>query len=794
MSRFYWPRIAALYVLASIVLTWPLAAHLTTRLGAPEGPGDPYLNLWILGWGAQAWLTDPAGVLTGQAFNANIFHPAAGTLTYSDHLLLQSLAVAPIYAATRDIVLGYNLLLLASIAASGLAMHALVRGVTGSTPAAIVAGVAWACWPYRTAHLLHIQLQSLYFLPLALWALHRVAAARRSRDGWSLALYAALQAISSVYYGVMTAVAVGVSALALAWSTGQWRSRRLWSRLALAAAAGAVLVAPVAVPYLRVQQREGFGRNLFEAAAHAAGVPSYTQVPPTNLAYGTTGLLAPRDPAPGERDRRHVEHQIFPGLVIIGLALLGAWRGYRSDARAVVISAVALVAVGVALSLGPEGVRPVYAAAADWVFGFQAIRAPARFAVVAMAGLCVLAGVGVARGGLTRPAVAILTLLMAAEYVNAPLALVDAPPTTSAVGAWLADAEGPGAVAYLPLSIDRENTPFMVASLQHRRPIVNGYSGQRPSFYTTLVDALHDPASADARAALSELAVRFVVSPADIPGAGAVDSPYVERARLAGGVVYELVWTEASEAAIAPIAVAEPPDPGAVPFAAGERAVYEVEWVGGPLDVPAGTITLAVRAPEAGAVAGAAWVLEASADTAPWVSRFFEAHDVFTTTADARLKPLVHVRSLHEGRRVFERAFVYDEAAGRVRSGRTPGEAGAPGALALPLAPGARDAVTALWYLRTLAIEPGLAVTLPLNEAGRGLTLEVAVGDREVVQTVAGPVEAFRVSPRTVERVPRRRPVEATVWLSADGRRLPVAADVAAGFGRIRLKLVDYRP
>jgi hypothetical protein len=436
----------------------------------------------------------------------------------------------------------------------------------------------------------------------------------------------------------------------------------------------------------------------------------------------------------------------------------------------------------------------VYAAAADWVFGFQAIRAPARFAVVAMAGLCVLAGVGVARGGLSRPVVAVLTVLMAAEYLNAPLALVEAPPATTAVGAWLADAEGPGAVVYLPLAIDRENTPFMVASLQHRRPILNGYSGQRPPFYTTLVDALHDPASADARAALNELGVRFVVSPSDIAGAGTAASPYVERARLSGEVIYELVWTEASEAAIAPVAVPEPPAPGVAPFAAGERAVYEVEWVGGPLDVPAGTITMTVRAPEAGAAAGAAWVLEASADTAPWVSRFFEAHDVFTTTADARLKPLVHVRSLHEGRRVLERAFVYDEAAGRVRAGRTPAEAGAPDALAMPLAPGARDAVTALWYLRALALEPGLAVTVPINEAGRGLTLEIAVGDREVVPTAAGPVEAFRVSPRLVERVPRRRPVGATIWLSADGRRLPVAADVAAGFGRIRLKLVDYRP
>ena len=170
MFRHAWLRTVALYLAAACVVTWPLAIGMTSRLGALEGPGDPFLNLWILGWGMHAWLADPLGVFVGRAFDANIFFPATSTLTYSDHLLLPSLVVSPVYAFTGDAVLCYNLLVLASIAASGLAMHVLVRSLTGSTPAAVIAGLAWACWPYRTAHLLHLQLQALYFLPLALWA------------------------------------------------------------------------------------------------------------------------------------------------------------------------------------------------------------------------------------------------------------------------------------------------------------------------------------------------------------------------------------------------------------------------------------------------------------------------------------------------------------------------------------------------------------------------------------------------------------------------------------------------
>ncbi|HEX4913188.1 MAG TPA: hypothetical protein VFV51_04480, partial [Vicinamibacterales bacterium] len=269
MLRFSPLAPAAIYIVSALVLTWPLATRLTTHLGAVEGAGDPFLNLWILGWGVHAWLGDPMSVLNGRVFDANIFHPAAGTLTFSDHLLLQSLAVSPVYAATGNLALCYNVLLIGSLALSGLAMHVLARSVTGSNAAAYVAGLAWACWPYRTAHFLHLQLQALYFLPLALLALHRIAAARRWRDAVALGVLAALQAISSVYYGVMTAIAIGVGAAVLAWTTGQWRGRRYWSRLIVAAAIGGVLVVPVAWPYWVTQQREGFGRNLFEATRNA---------------------------------------------------------------------------------------------------------------------------------------------------------------------------------------------------------------------------------------------------------------------------------------------------------------------------------------------------------------------------------------------------------------------------------------------------------------------------------------------------------------------------------------------
>ncbi|MGE3275814.1 MAG: DUF3108 domain-containing protein [Vicinamibacterales bacterium] len=790
-----WPVLG--YLAVAIVLTWPLAARLTSVLGAPEGVGDPYLNLWSLGWGLHAWTTDPGGVLAGGVFDANIFHPAAGTLTYSDHLLLQSFVLAPVYALSGNPVLCYNLLLILSIAASGLAAHALVRGVTGSEAGAWAAGLAWAAWPYRTAHFLHLQLQALYFLPLALLFLHRVVASRRRRDAAGTGILAALQALASVYYGVMTMVTLAVGAVALALTTGQWRSSRLWRRLVLAAAVGGLLVAPVAIVYLRAGAEGGFGRTLYEASNHAATLQSYTQVPPSNLAYGATGLLAPRAPAPGERDRRSVEHQMFPGFVVVLLAVVGLWRGWRSDHRPAVVTAAALAVTGGVLSLGPDGVRWLYAALYDHVFGFQAVRAPARFSVVAMLGGVVLAGYGLrdltARWPRRAAAVTLAVLaLMATEYVNRPLAYVPAPPLQTEVGQWLASAPGPGAVVVLPLGSDTDNTPAMVQSLEHWRPLVNGYSGQRPPFFSAVVESLAVFPAPEALVTLRELGVRFVVTPD--PVATGPASPLVERARFDDGTIYELVWTPDAEAALRDVTTAPPPPPGPAPFDVGEVAEYEIRWDGGPVDLPAGTATLRVLAggqAPAGA-AGAHWTFEALAGTADWVTTFFEARDRFVTAVDGQMLPLVHVREIREGKRRLDRAYVYDRQAGVVRSAETVDGAREGTGVALPLTAAARDALGVFYYVRSLPLEAGDVVRAPLNEAGRALELELTVGGVEDVPGHPG-LRGRRLAPRIGARIERRAPPAITLWLSDDDRRIPLAAVVEAGFGRVRADLVDYR-
>jgi hypothetical protein len=466
------------------------------------------------------------------------------------------------------------------------------------------------------------------------------------------------------------------------------------------------------------------------------------------------------------------------------LAAFGLWRHARSDARPLAWSALALVAVGLLLSFGPEGWRWFYATLHDNVFGFQAIRSPARFTVIAVLGLSLLAALGLrAVPPLPKwaPASAAgLLSLLCLEYVNAPLVLAPAPALRTDVGQWLAAESSPGAVLYLPIAVDIENTPFMVQSLEHGRPIVNGYSGQRPSFYASIVESLADLPSPDAFAALRELDVRFVVSPEAVAGAGNARSPLLERARFDTGLIYEVRWTPESLAALDETDQPPPPPPGRPPFSAGETLTFDVYWESGPLDVPAGTATLTVLEGEDGA---SRWVFETRAATADWVSTFFQARDRFVTVADGGLLPTEHRREIREGRREVDRRYLYDRDARTVQTDQ----------MTLPLGDlAARDALTALYYIRTLPLLPGAIVSVPMNEAGTRLMLQVHVGEVEDIEHAGRSVKALRLEPRAMRRIERRRPLVMTLWLSADQRRLPIRAVVDAGFGQIRMELRNF--
>jgi hypothetical protein len=196
--------------------------------------------------------------------------------------------------------------------------------------------------------------------------------------------------------------------------------------------------------------------------------------------------------------------------------------------------------------------------------------------------------------------------------------------------------------------------------------------------------------------------------------------------------------------------------------------------------VPAGEMTIAVAPPRG----SEAFRFVASAKTAAWVSRFFEADARLETATDARLLPREYVETIVEGKRHTDRRITFDFDRGQLQM--TTG--GAP--ITLPLAAEARDPVAALFYVRTLPLAPGTSFSLPLSDNGRSSQLDVSVGAMETIELDGRSWSTWRVEPRVRQRIERTRPLDITAWVTADERRLPVLVDVDGPFGLVRAELV----
>ena len=457
------------YLLLVAIMSWPLARD-PVHTGAVYRP-DGRLNAWILAWAGHALWHEP-----GRLFQAPAFHPLPDALAFSENLVLPAAVVAPVVALGGPL-LGYNVVFLASLALSGAFTYLLVRRATGDRLAAFAGGAFFAAGPHRWTRLTHIQTQVTVFLPLALLALDRFWERRTLRRGLVVGLLVALQGLSSVYLGAITAAAVSV-AIAVA-VFGGLRPREL-GRLGAGFLLAAGILWPVARPYFRVRAFQGQEFTLEDVSGSAATLRSYASA-------GTRlwGPVAQRQLGP-----EPVMDSLFPGLTVLFLGLAGlatAPRRYRAVALAA--SAVAIV-----ISLGPE------TAFYRWIYEHlvlvRTVRVLSRFALIPGLALSVLAGI--APSGWRRLAVLLALAAMMAESSNLPLHLerYDGP---SPAARWLAGR--PGAVVHLPLS--DENTWVMLDGLAHLRPLVNGNSAFMPRPFDRALDLLAGPR-------IDEEAVRFL--------------------------------------------------------------------------------------------------------------------------------------------------------------------------------------------------------------------------------------------------------------------------------------------
>ncbi|MCC7007323.1 MAG: hypothetical protein IT184_00755 [Acidobacteria bacterium] len=495
------PHVRALLVGAALVLvmTYPTVPRATTvgRLDTNDG----MFSIWNVGWIGHALSTDPRTLL-----DANIFYPHRGTLAYSELNLVAGVLGWPWYAATGSALAALNGSVATALLLSFVAMAALVRRLTASEPAGLVAGVAFTFSPYVSARTPHVQLLMIFVLPLLLVAGHRLADRPGVFRGCVLGAALALAALASGYYGIYGGVALAIVMLGLA-----QRAPRYWASLGIAVVSAALLLWPVLRVYERARAASGavdLARSAEEARGWSANLSSYL----------ASGAFAHHWWMPALHAWRPWIDALFPGIGVLALAAAGVAALRRAPStRRLLWAYLAVTFAGLWASFGPDA---GFYRLVMLVPGASLLRAPARFGVIVVLGLSVLAGFGVASLSRRRPWVgALLVVVLAAElavktdwgWPSWPLRT-----TTPPSVAYQTVAQRPrGVFVEFPFPYVRSNYhnhgSAMYWSTYHWQPMVNGYSDLVPPDFDAIARPINffpDPASF---AIMHERQVRYVL-------------------------------------------------------------------------------------------------------------------------------------------------------------------------------------------------------------------------------------------------------------------------------------------
>lgn len=332
-ARLTAPVAAAMYLAIALLYTWPLAVGLTRDV--PWDMGDPVLNIWILGWTADHLLRLLTGNLSGwsEFWNANIFHPEPLTLAYSEHLVAQAVQILPVYAATKNLILCYNLLFLSTFVLSGVGMYLFVRQLTGSAVSGFVAGLVFAFTPMRVPQFSHLQVLSSQWMPFVLFGVRRYF---DTRSRWALvgagaALVA--QNLSCGYFLLYFAPFVGLYGLYEIVARQRVRDLAVWRDMIVTAVLVTAATVPFLLPYLQLRTLGFPPRPLREVTAFSADVYSYLTAPAESWLWGRW-LSLRLVPKP--------EGDLFASFAALGLAACGVAASVRSAWRASTLSAASV--------------------------------------------------------------------------------------------------------------------------------------------------------------------------------------------------------------------------------------------------------------------------------------------------------------------------------------------------------------------------------------------------------------------------------------------------------------------
>ncbi len=221
----------------------------------------------------------------------------------------------------------------------------------------------------------------------------------------------------------------------------------------------------------------------------------------------------------------------------------------------------------------------------------------------------------------------------------------------------------------------------------------------------------------------------------------------------------------------------------------GERFTYKIEWLG--LDV--GILTLSVKGIKK--INGRkVYHIVGSVVSAPLISKIYKVKDEISTYIDIeKLYPVRFEKKQREGGYMADECTDFDQKGGRAiyfsKLNKTKKEFSIPKKV--------QDPLSSLYYYRLQELNGGRSIFANVNVDENSYLLEAKIRRKGIVNIKGvGEWKGFMVEPLPWFQGKIKRKAKATIWFSADERRIPLIVTTTrvplVGTIHIRLQKIDY--
>jgi hypothetical protein len=171
------------------------------------------------------------------------------------------------------------------------------------------------------------------------------------------------------------------------------------------------------------------------------------------------------------------------------------------------------------------------------------------------------------------------------------------------------------------------------------------------------------------------------------------------------------------------------------------------------------------------------------ARTNKFFSGVFKVRDRFESYMDTTsLTSMRYEKHLREGRFKRDESVTFDQNAHTATYKDK----------VVPIAPLTQDVLSAMYYIRTLPLEPGQAIALANHTDGKNYPLVVKVLGRERVTVEAGTFDCLVVEPILRGPAIFSQKGRLTVWMTDDKYKMPVLMKSKVIIGHVSAVLKEY--